>query len=237
MAGGIHAGFNAPDIQDFLVIPTGATNFVDAIFAHASVHKKLNDLIQSKDSYFTSGKGDDGGWIPNLSNLDALEIQLQACEEVYDESGIEIKPALDMAASKLWDVNEQKYIYVQEGVKRDIGSQIDFVKDIINTYKLFYVEDPFDESDFESFAQLTGEVGDKCIICGDDLYATNKQHLLKGIKLNATNAISIKPNQIGCLSETYSTVKLAKENNIAPIVSHRFGETTDETIAHLAVGF
>ena len=99
------------------------------------------------------------------------------------------------------------------------------------------VEDPFDESDFDGFAQLTAKVGKKCLICGDDLFVTNKELLAKGIEMNAANAIIIKPNQIGSLSETYATVKLAKENGIVPVVSHRSGETTDETIAHLAVGF
>ena len=237
MNGGAHAGVNAPDIQEFLVVPIGASNIVEGIFANASIHKKLKELIQSKDSNFTGGKGDEGGWVPNITNVDALEIQAQACEEVGDELGIEIRPALDMAASELWDANEQKYIYAQDGVKRDTGDQIDFVKDIIDTYNMFYVEDPFDESDFEGFAQLTSKVGDECLICGDDLFVTNKKLLAKGIEMKAANAIIIKPNQIGSLSETYKTVKLAKENNIVPVVSHRSGETTDETIAHLAVGF
>ena len=237
MNGGAHAGINAPDIQEFLVVPIGATNMVDGIFANASIHKKLKELIQSKDSNFTGGKGDEGGWVPNITNADALEIQAQACEEVGDEIGIEIRPALDMAASEMWDANEQKYVYAQDGIKRDTGDQIDFVKEIIDTYKMFDVEDPFDESDFEGFAQLTSRVGDKCLICGDDLFTTNKELLAKGIEMNAANAIIIKPNQIGSLSETYATVKLAKENGIVPVVSHRSGETTDDTIAHLAVGF
>ena len=237
MNGGAHAGINAPDIQEFLVVPIGATNMVDGIFANASIHKKLKELIQSKDSNFTGGKGDEGGWVPNITNTDALEIQAQACEEVGDEIGIEIRPALDMAASEMWDANEQKYVYAQDGIKRDTGDQIDFVKEIIDTYKMFYVEDPFDESDFEGFAQLTSKVGDKCLICGDDLFTTNKELLAKGIEMNAANAIIIKPNQIGSLSETHATVKLAKENGIVPVVSHRSGETTDDTIAHLAVGF
>jgi len=237
MNGGAHAGINAPDIQEFLVVPIGATNMVDGIFANASIHKKLKEMIQSKDSNFTGGKGDEGGWVPNITNTDALEIQAQACEEVGDEIGIEIRPALDMAASEMWDANEQKYVYAQDGIKRDTGDQIDFVKEIIDTYKMFYVEDPFDESDFEGFAQLTSKVGDKCLICGDDLFTTNKELLAKGIEMNAANAIIIKPNQIGSLSETHATVKLAKENGIVPVVSHRSGETTDDTIAHLAVGF
>ena len=237
MNGGAHAGVNAPDIQEFLVVPIGATNVSDAIFANASVHRKLKELIQIKDSNFTGGKGDEGGWVPNITNADALEIQAQACEEVGDEVGIEIRPSLDMAASELWDANKQKYVYAQDGIERDTGDQIDFVKDIIETYNMFYVEDPFDESDFDGFAQLTAKVGKKCLICGDDLFVTNKELLAKGIEMNAANAIIIKPNQIGSLSETYATVKLAKENGIVPVVSHRSGETTDETIAHLAVGF
>ena len=237
MNGGAHAGHNAPDIQEFLTVPVGAKNMVDAIFANASIHKKLKKLIQSKDSTFTGGKGDEGGWVPNISNLDALEIQAQACEDVSDEIGIEIRPALDMAASEIWDAKQQKYIYNQDNIKKDTGDQIDFVNDIIDTYNMFYVEDPFDENDFDGFSQLTTKVGDKCLICGDDLFVTNKELLAKGIELNAANAIIIKPNQIGFLSQTYATVKLAKENNIVPVVSHRSGETTDDTIAHLAVGF
>ena len=237
MNGGAHAGINAPDIQEFLVVPIGATNVVDGIFANATVHKRLKELIQTKDSNFTGGKGDEGGWVPNITNDSALEIQAKACEEVGDELGIEIRPSLDMAASELWNASEQKYVYAQDGVKRDTGDQIDFVKDIIDTYKMFYVEDPFDESDFDGFSQLTSKVGDKCLICGDDLFVTNKELLAKGIEKKAANAIIIKPNQIGSLSETYATVKLAKENDIVPVVSHRSGETTDETIAHLAVGF
>ncbi len=236
MNGGAHAGVNAPDIQEFLVVPTGATSVVEAIFANASVHKRLKELIQTKDSNFTGGKGDEGGWVPNITNDAALEIQARACEEVGDELGIEIRPSLDMAASELWNADEQKYVYAQDGVKRDTGDQIDFVKDIIDTYKMFYVEDPFDETDFDGFSQLTSKVGDKCLICGDDLFVTNKELLAKGIETKAANAIIIKPNQIGSLSETYATVKLAKENDIVPVVSHRSGETTDETISHLAVG-
>ena len=236
MNGGAHAGVNAPDIQEFLVVPTGATNVVEGIFANASVHKRLKELIQTKDPNFTGGKGDEGGWVPNITNDAALEIQAKACEEIGDELGIEIRPSLDMAASELWNADEQKYIYAQDGVKRDTGDQIDFVKDIIDTYNMFYVEDPFDESDFNGFSELTSKVGDKCLICGDDLFVTNKELLAKGIETKAANAIIIKPNQIGSLSETYATVKLAKENDIVPVVSHRSGETTDETIAHLAVG-
>ena len=233
--GGAHAGKNAPDIQEFLVVPIGARNIVEAVFANSSVHKRIGELIKAKDKSFTGGKGDEGGWAPNLTNEEALSIQAKACEEVGNELGIEIRPCLDMAASEMWDGS--KYVYAREGVSRDIGEQIDFVEEIIDTYNMFYVEDPIQEGDFEGFAELTRKVGNKCMICGDDLFVTNAEILQEGINLGAANSIIIKPNQIGTLSDTYATVKLAKANGYVPVVSHRSGETTDETIAHLAVGF
>ena len=207
MNGGAHAGSNAPDIQEFLVVPVGANDITEAVFANVEVHKRLRELISKKDPNFTGGKGDEGGWIPNISNDQALEIQAQACEEVGDELGF------------------------------IIGDQVDYVKDLIDTYHMFYVEDPFDERDFDGFADLTAKVGNKCRICGDDLFVTNSELLANGIEKQAANAIIIKPNQIGTLTDTYATVRLAKENNIMPIVSHRSGETCDDTIAHLAIAF
>ena len=233
--GGAHAGKNAPDIQEFLVVPVGAKNITEAVFANSSIHKKIGELIKVKDSQFTGGKGDEGGWAPNLSNYEALEIQSRACEEISDETGIKVRPSLDLAPSELWDGS--KYIYRREGVNRDTGEQIDFVEEIIDNYKMFFVEDPLREGDFDGFSQLTKRVGDRCIICGDDIFVTNAEILSRGIEKKAANAIIIKPNQIGTLSDTYKTVKLAKDNNYTPVVSHRSGETTDETIAHLAVAF
>lgn len=237
MNGGAHAGPNAPDIQEFLVVPVGANDMAEAVFANVAVHKRLKELISKKDPNFTGGKGDEGSWIPNITNDQALEIQAQACEEVGDELGILIRPGLDMASSEFWDSEKEKYVYGQDNIERDVGEQVEYVKDLIETYNMFYVEDPFDEKDFEGFSELTAKVGNKCLICGDDLFVTNSNILEEGIKQKAANAIIIKPNQIGSLTETYKTVKLAKENNILPVVSHRSGETCDETIAHLAVAF
>ena len=237
MNGGAHAGPNAPDIQEFLVVPVGAGDITEAVFANVEVHKRLKELISKKDPNFTGGKGDEGGWIPNITNDQALEIQAQACEEVGDELGFIIKPGLDMASSEFWSEEEGKYVYGQDGLKRDSGDQVDYVKDLIDTYHMFYVEDPFDEKDFDGFAELTAKVGSKCRICGDDLFVTNAELLAYGIERKAANAIIIKPNQIGTLTDTYETVRLAKENNVMPVVSHRSGETCDETIAHLAIAF
>lgn len=235
--GGAHAGRNAPDIQEFLVIPVGAENITEAVFTNVNVHRKVRELIQEKDHSFTGGKGDEGGWAPNLTNEEALEIQVKSCHFVTDETGVEVKPALDMAASEMWDPEQETYIYQREGVNRSTGEQIDFVKDIIDTYGFFYVEDPIREGDFDGFAELTRKSGSKCLICGDDLFVTNQEILEEGIKKKAGNSIIIKPNQIGTLTDTYQTVELARNNKYVPVVSHRSGETTDETIAHLAVAF
>lgn len=235
--GGAHAGKNAPDIQEFLVIPVGAENITEAVFTNVNVHRKVRELIQLKDQSFTGGKGDEGGWAPNLTNEEALEIQVKSCQAVTDETGVEVKPALDMAASEMWDSNEEKYIYQREGVKRTTGEQVDFVEEIIDTYGFYYVEDPIREDDFDGFSELTSKAGGKCLICGDDLFVTNAEILEEGIQKKAANSIIIKPNQIGTLSDTYQTVELARNNKYVPVVSHRSGETTDETIAHLAVAF
>lgn len=233
--GGAHAGRNAPDIQEFLVVPTGAKNIYEAIITNSEVHKRIGEYIKKIDKNFTGGKGDEGGWAPNLSNFDALEIQTKSCEEITEETGITVKPALDLAPSNIWDGNN--YIYPREGIKRDSGEQIDFVKDIIEAYGMIYVEDPLEEKDFSGFAELTKKLGKDCLICGDDIFVTNSKLLAKGINMGAANSIIIKPNQIGTISDTCKTIKLAKKNNYMPVVSHRSGETTDSSIAHLSVGF
>ena len=235
--GGAHAGRNAPDIQEFLVLPVGAENITEAVFTNINVHRKIRELIQAKDKSFTGGKGDEGGWAPNLTSEEALEIQFKSCQAVTDETGVEVKPALDMAASEMWDPEKKTYIYQREGVNRTTGEQIDFVEEIIDTYGFFFVEDPIREGDFDGFAELTRKTGNKCLICGDDIFVTNQEILQEGINKKAGNSIIIKPNQIGTLTDTYQTVELAKNNKYVPVVSHRSGETTDETIAHLAVAF
>lgn len=235
--GGAHAGRNAPDIQEFLVIPVGAENIREAVFTNVNVHKKIREYIQAKDSSFTGGKGDEGGWAPNLTNEEALEIQVKACQTISDETGVEVKPALDMAASEMWDPSQEMYVYQREGIKRSTSEQIDFVEEIVDNYGFYFVEDPIREGDMDGFAELTKQVGDKCIICGDDVFVTNAKILQEGINKKAANAIIIKPNQIGTLTDTFNTVELARNNKYVPVVSHRSGETTDETIAHLAVAF
>ena len=235
--GGAHAGTNAPDIQEFLVIPVGASNIMEAMETNINVHRRIKEKIQATDSTFTGGKGDEGGWAPNLTNEQALEIQTSSCEEITNETGVEVRPGLDVASSEFWDEKEQKYIYEREGTSRTVEEQIDYIADLVDTYKFFYVEDPIQENDFEAFAELTAKSGKDCLICGDDLFVTNPEILAKGIEAKAANSLIIKPNQIGTLTDTYNSIQLAKANKYVPVVSHRSVETTDETIAHIAVAF
>jgi len=237
LGGGAHAGKMAPDIQEFISVGIGAQKFVDAVFANAKVHKQVKAKIGERDKTFTGGKGDEGAWAPNLDSLQAMEVVAEACEQVTSELGFEVRPALDVAASSLYDEKQKKYVYRREGKTRDSGEQIDFVLDLIKTYKLFYVEDPMHEEDFEGFAELTRKVGKDCLICGDDIFVTNVKRIKMGMEVGAANAVLIKPNQIGTLSDTLAAVKLTKDHNCAPTISHRSGETPDDTIAHLAVAW
>ncbi|MEM2908036.1 MAG: phosphopyruvate hydratase [Candidatus Hadarchaeales archaeon] len=235
LGGGAHAGRMAPDIQEFLAIPVGARKFADAAFANSRVHRRVGELAGMKDKTFTGGKGDEGAWAPNMENLNALEVVAQACEEVSEEVGFEIRPGIDVAASELYDEKRGKYVYEREGIARDTGEQIEFILELIRTFKLFYVEDPLREDDFRSFAELTRKARG-CLICGDDLFVTNVARIKKGIRMGAANSVLIKPNQVGTLSDTLAAVRLAKEHGYVPVMSHRSGETPDDALAHLAVG-
>jgi len=236
LGGGKHALGKVPDIQEFLVLPIGAPSFMAAAEANVKVHRRLRELLVQVDPYFTGGKGDEGAWAPNISNEKALEVVSKACIEVSNEVGFECRAGLDVASSSLWDPKKQRYVYKNEGVERDSGEQLEYILDLIERYKLIYVEDPFHEEDFDSFSELTSKVSG-CLICGDDLFVTNVKRLSIGIEKKAGNAIIIKMNQVGTLTDTWNTTKLAKESGYVPIVSHRSGETPASHIAHLAVGF
>ncbi len=236
LGGGKHAGKKAPDIQEFLVLPVKAKSFLDMASANIAVHKKVKSLLEKADPTFTGGKGDEGAWAPNLSNDKALEIVVSAAEAVSANTGVEVRVGMDVASSSFWDSKSKKYVYERAGVRRSRSEQIDFILEMIRKYKLVYVEDPLDEEDFEGFAEIT-EKSKNCLICGDDLFTTNTDRLSRGIKLHAGNAIIIKPNQIGTLSDTLKAVKMAKNASYLPIASHRSGETCDSYLVHLAVGY
>jgi len=228
IGGGAHAK-GATNIQEFLVIPVGAKSVKDAIFANALVHKSVKTILNKKG--VQCSKGDEGAWAPPISDEEALEIISEAIENVSDSTGFEIRAALDVAATELWDGS--KYVY--SDTKRSPEEQIEYMAQLIKRYNLYYVEDPLEENDFDGFARLTERV--KCLICGDDIFVTNPERIKKGIKMKTANAVLIKPNQIGTLTDTYKAIKLANDNGYHCVMSHRSGETPDETIAHLAVAF
>lgn len=235
LGGGKHALGKAPDIQEFLVLPIGTKSFIAAAEANIRVHSKVRDMLAKIDPNFTGGRNDEGAWVPCISNEKALEVVSKACEIVSDEVGFECRVGLDMASSTLWDPDKQRYVYRSEGVERDSGEQLDYILDLLERYKLIYIEDPFHEDDFESFRELTSKVKG-CLICGDDIFVTNEKRLKRGIEMGAGNAVIIKVNQVGTLTDAMKTVRLAKENNYVPVISHRSGETISFHIAHLSVG-
>ncbi len=237
LGGGEHAGETAPDIQEFLSLPVGAESFEEAAFGNAKVHQRVKEFANEEDQAFTGGKSDEGAWAPNISDKKALDIVSKACEEVSEELGFEIGAGLDVAASSLYDEEREKYVYKREGAYRNTGGQIDLILDYIEKYDLIYVEDPIEEEDYEAFSEITEKAGDDCLICGDDLFVTNVSRIEKGMEMNSANSVLIKPNQIGTLTATKEAVDLSVENDSVPVISHRSGETTDNTISHLAVGF
>ncbi|MDH5532598.1 MAG: phosphopyruvate hydratase, partial [Candidatus Bathyarchaeota archaeon] len=236
LGGGRHAHGKAPDIQEFLVLPLEAASFSEAAKANVLVHKRVGSLLRKSDGSFTGGRGDEGAWAPSMKNEEALETMMKACEEVSEELGVKCGVGVDMAASTLWRPKEKRYVYARDGVERNAGDQVEFVLRLIKDYNLVYVEDPFHEEDFESFAELTKRVK-KCLICGDDLFVTNKQRLAHGVRVGAANAVIIKTNQVGTLTEAWETTKMARKARYIPVMSHRSGETTDVHLAHLAVAF
>ncbi len=236
LGGGKHALGKAPDIQEYLVIPLKAPTFSDAAKANVLVHQKVGSYLKKADKNFSGGRGDEGAWAPNMKSEEALKIVVKACEEVSRELGVECRAGVDMAASTLWRQKEKCYVYTRDGTKRDSGEQLDFVLHLIGDYNLAYIEDPFHEEDYESFAELTKKVKNG-LICGDDLFVTNRERLNRGIKVGAANSIIIKTNQVGTLTDAWETTKVAKKARYIPVMSHRSGETSDAHIAHLAVAF
>jgi len=237
ISGGQHAlRGKSPDIQEFLGLPYGAETFLEAATANANIHRKIGEALKKKDKTFTAGKSDEGAWIATIDGDDAFEIIAKACEEVGNELDFECGFGVDMASSSFWKEKEGVYDYANEGVTRDSGEQLDYVRGIIEKYHLAYVEDPFHEEDFKSFAELTKKTKN-CLICGDDLFTTNNDRLAQGIKIGAGNAIIIKVNQIGTLTDAMETIMTAQRSGYSCVMSHRSGDTTDWHIAHLAVAF
>ncbi|AIG98006.1 phosphopyruvate hydratase [Archaeoglobus fulgidus] len=228
IGGGRHAE-GSTSIQEFLVIPVGAKTFFEAQRANAAVHKQLKKIFKERGIF--AAKGDEGAWAAQISDEQAFEILSEAIQRVEDELGVKVRMGIDVAATELWD--GERYVYSDR--KLTTEEQIAYMAELADRYDLLYIEDPLHEKDFEGFAELTKQV--KCMVCGDDIFVTNPEIIKKGIEVGAANTVLIKPNQNGTLSGTAKAVKIAKDNGYSVVVSHRSGETEDETLAHLAVAF
>jgi enolase len=228
IGGGEHAK-EATHIQEFLAAPVGAPSVSEAVFANAAVHARASELLDERG--VPAAKGDEGAWAPPVSDADAFEIMEAAVDDVSADLGFEIKFGLDVAASELHD--DDGYHFGDD--VKSTAEMIDYVAEMVEEYDLAYVEDPLDENDYDGFAELTERVGDRTLICGDDLFVTNTSRLQDGIDAGAGNSILIKPNQIGSLTQAFDAIELATEHGYDSVVSHRSGETEDTTIAHLAV--
>ena len=230
VGGGEHAT-EATHIQEFLAAPVGAPSVSEAVFANAAVHDRIGALLDERG--IAAGTGDEGAWAPPIDDATALELVAEATDDVADDVGFEIGVGLDVAASELYDAGDGIYRYGD--AERTPAEQVDYIAGLVSEYDLAYVEDPVEENDFNGFADLTDRVGDRTVLCGDDLFVTNVDRLQRGIDEGAGNAVLIKPNQIGTLSDAVDAVELATRNGLQAVVSHRSGETEDATIAHLAV--
>ncbi|MCX8162743.1 MAG: enolase [Candidatus Bathyarchaeota archaeon] len=235
LGGGKHAGVGCPDIQEYLSIPLGAGSFIEAAQANILAHRYLRRILEREGIPFFGGKGDEGAWAPAVSDDKAFEYVAEAVEKASGEIGFEVRFGVDVASSSFWSEGEGVYLYRHGEKKLTTGEQIDFIVDKIRSYRLVYVEDPLNEEDFEGFRELTSKVKG-CLIVGDDLFVTNIERLRRGVELGSANALIVKPNQVGTLSDTIATVEYAHENLYTTIFSHRSGETESAVLSHLAVG-
>jgi enolase len=232
--GGAHAD-NAIDFQEFMIMPTKADTFSEALQMGTAVFHHLKAVLKKKG--YSTNVGDEGGFAPNIqSNEEAIEIVLKAIEEAGFKPGKDIHVAMDAATSELWDEKKGLYVF-KKSDKRELSSSdmVAYWKEWVGKYPIISIEDGCAEDDWKGWADLTKAIGDKCQIVGDDLFVTNVKRLSKGIKDGVGNSILVKVNQIGTLTETIDAVNMAHRNAYTSIMSHRSGETEDTTIADLAV--
>lgn len=239
--GGRHAD-NTLDIQEFMIMPVGACCYQEGLRMCVEIYHTLRGLL--KEQGYSTAVGDEGGFAPDLSGAkEALRFLVKAVETAGYQPGKEVGLALDVAASELYDPQSGKYVFEGEGkrsgnlVARTAAEMADYYEELANEFPLLSIEDPLDEEDWEGWKMLTARLGSRLQLVGDDLFVTNTRRLKKGIEWKAANAILIKVNQIGTLTEAIEAIEMAKRAGYQTIISHRSGETADSMIADLAVAF
>jgi enolase len=228
--GGRHA-IGGPEIQEYHAISEGPPG--EAIPAALEVHKTLGERLKRKYPGAALGRGDEGGWVAPLGNVEAVELLSEVCADVRDRLHASVYPGLDLAASEFY--KEGRYVYREQTL--DTEGQVAFVAGLVDRYGLRYLEDPIQEADYDGFAALTKAIGSRTLVVGDDIYTTAEARVAEGIRRHASNAVLIKVNQVGTLTDTLATVDLARRSGWRTVTSHRSGETGDGWLAHLAVAF
>lgn len=231
LGGGAHA-VNGTDIQEYMAVALGPS-VAESVFANAHAHKEVKRLLKERFPGQSLGKGDEGAWTAPISNVDAFEVVAQACKSASDAFGFEVRLALDVAATELYDGK----VYNYKDGKKTSEEQVQFLAEMVDRFGVLSIEDGLAEDDWDGWKLLTKEVGHKCLLVGDDLFTTSPKRLQRGIDEGAANAILVKPNQIGTLTRTVETIQLAHANGFKTIISHRSGETTDDAIAHIGAAF
>lgn len=233
MNGGAHADNNV-DIQEFMVMPVGAKSFKEGLRWGAEIYHALKAVLKAKG--LATGVGDEGGFAPNLpTNEDALKVIMEAIEKAGYKAGEEIKLALDVAATELYSEETGKYTLASEGREFTAAELVDYYADLVEKYPIVSIEDGFAEEDWAAWSLMVEKLGHKIQVVGDDLYVTNTERLSRGIKEKSSNSILIKLNQIGTITETFDSIEMAKRAGFTNVISHRSGETSDSTIADVAV--
>ncbi len=228
--GGRHA-IGGPEFQEFLAV-SDAPRPEDSIRVALRVHALVGEELKRRLPKQALGRGDEGGWVAPLGNVDALEVLVGACDKARDELSVPVRPGLDLAASEFY--RDGKYRYRDQTLDED--GQVGFVTKLAERYGIAYLEDPFDETSYGAFARLTASIGSRVQIVGDDIFTTHRDRLARGIELRATNSILIKVNQVGTLTDTLATVDLARGSGLRTVSSHRSGDLPEGWLAHVAVG-
>ncbi|GAB6087455.1 phosphopyruvate hydratase [Alkaliphilus crotonatoxidans] len=231
--GGAHADNNV-DIQEFMIMPVGAPSYKEGLRMGVEIYHNLKAVLKGKG--LATGVGDEGGFAPNLSsNEEALQVIIEAIEKAGYKPGVDVKLALDVAATELYDEEKKVYNLSGEGITKTSAEMVDFYENLVNKYPIISIEDGLSEEDWDGWKLMTERLGNRLQIVGDDLFVTNTSRLEKGIKNSTGNAILIKLNQIGTITETLDAIEMAKRAGFTTVISHRSGETEDATIADVAV--